>query len=87
MILSYRNVRELINKSERLRNTIKDLLTDNIEILIDYIKDAEYQEYLAEDNIFISEDYQEEYKRKKEESYEPDYYQMWKDSQLERESE
>lgn len=87
MILSYKNVVELINKSERLRNTIKDLLTDNIEILIDYIKDAEYQEYLAEDNIFISEDYQEEYKRKKEESYEPDYYQMWEDSQLERESE
>ena len=87
MILYYKNVRELFDKSERLRNTIKDLLTDNIEVLIDYIKDAEYQEYLAEDNIFISEDYQEEYKQKKEESYKPDDYQIWKDSQLERESE
>lgn len=87
MILSYKNVGELINKSERLRNTIKDFLTDNIEILTEYIEDAEYQEYLAEDNIFISEDYQEEYKQKKEESYKPDYYQIWKDRQLERESE
>lgn len=87
MILSYNNVKELINKSERLRNTIKDFLTDNMDILIEYIEDAEYQEYLAEDNIFISEDYQEEYKQQKEESYKPDYYQIWKDSQLERESE
>lgn len=82
MILNYKNVKELINKSERLRNTIKDLLTNNLEVLIEYIEEAEYQEYLAEDNIFISEDYEEEYKQKKEESYKPDYYQIWKDSQL-----
>ena len=82
MKLSYRNVRELISKSEKLRNTIIDFLEDNIEILIEYIEDAEYQEYLAEDNIFISEDYQEEYEQQKKESHKPDYYQIWKDSQL-----